>query len=137
MVIPIEESLIYVRPLYLRASGGRIPELTRVIVAYQNQIVMEETLEAGLTRLFGEGAARPQQPETESTRGPGAGQTPADATPAVAAAASPGADPVAALAAQARGHYDRAIDAQRAGDWAKYGEEIRRLGETLQKMQQR
>jgi uncharacterized protein len=36
MVIPIEESLIYVRPLYLRASGGRIPELTRVIVAYQN-----------------------------------------------------------------------------------------------------
>ena len=41
MVIPIEESLIYVRPLYLRASGGRIPELTRVIVAYQNQIVME------------------------------------------------------------------------------------------------
>ncbi|HXE79385.1 MAG TPA: UPF0182 family protein, partial [Vicinamibacterales bacterium] len=35
MVIPIEESLIYVRPLYLRASGGRIPELTRVIVAYQ------------------------------------------------------------------------------------------------------
>ncbi|MBM3819424.1 MAG: UPF0182 family protein, partial [Acidimicrobiia bacterium] len=48
MVIPIEESLIYVRPLYLRASGGRIPELTRVIVAYQNQIVMEETLEAAL-----------------------------------------------------------------------------------------
>ena len=37
MVIPIEESLIYVRPLYLRAQAGRIPELTRVIVAYQNQ----------------------------------------------------------------------------------------------------
>ena len=47
MVIPIEESLIYVRPLYLRAQGGRIPELTRVIVAYNNQIVMEPTLEAG------------------------------------------------------------------------------------------
>ena len=46
MVIPIEESLIYVRPLYLRAQGGRIPELTRVIVAYEDQIVMEPTLEA-------------------------------------------------------------------------------------------
>ena len=58
MVIPIEESLIYVRPLYLRGAGGRIPELTRVIVAYQDQIVMEETLEAALARLFG-GSGRP------------------------------------------------------------------------------
>src|SRR5690349_25027519 len=38
MVIPIEQSLIYVRPLYLRAQAGRIPELRRVIVAYQNPI---------------------------------------------------------------------------------------------------
>ena len=53
MVIPIEESLIYVRPLYLRSAGGRIPELTRVIVAYQNQIVMEETLDEALEQLFG------------------------------------------------------------------------------------
>src|SRR2546422_1838921 len=53
LVIPIEESLIYVQPLYLRAEGGRIPEMKRVVVAYQNQVVMEETLEAGLARLFG------------------------------------------------------------------------------------
>ena len=52
LVIPIEESLIYIRPLYLRADGGLIPELKRVIVAYQNQIVMEETLERALDRLF-------------------------------------------------------------------------------------
>ena len=58
LVIPIEESLIYVQPLYLRAEGGRIPELKRVVVAYQNQVVMEETLEAGLARLFG-GAVAP------------------------------------------------------------------------------
>ena len=44
LVIPIEESLIYIRPLYLKAAGGQIPELKRVIVAYQNNIVMEETL---------------------------------------------------------------------------------------------
>ena len=52
MVIPVEESLIYVRPLYLRASGGRIPELRRVVVAHGNSIVMEATLDAALRRLF-------------------------------------------------------------------------------------
>jgi uncharacterized membrane protein (UPF0182 family) len=134
MVIPIEESLIYVRPLYLRASGGRIPELTRVIVAYQNQIVMEETLEAGLTRLFGGGAARPA--DVQLTRGPAAAEAP-DAAPAIAQPQAPaGNDPLSALAAQARGHYDRAIEAQRSGDWAKYGEELRMLGETLARMRQ-
>ncbi len=55
LVIPIEESLLYIRPLYLRAAGGRIPELKRVIVAYQNQIVMEETLDEALGRLFPKG----------------------------------------------------------------------------------
>src|SRR6185295_3398817 len=53
LVIPIEESLIYVQPLYLRAQGGRIPELKRVVVAQETQVAMEETLEAGLERLFG------------------------------------------------------------------------------------
>jgi uncharacterized membrane protein (UPF0182 family) len=134
MVIPIEESLIYVRPLYLRASGGRIPELTRVIVAYQNQIVMEETLEAGLARLFGAGAAR-QQPDVQLTGGPGPGTGP-DARPAIAAPAASGADPLPGLAAEARGHYDRAIEAQRNGDWAKYGEELRLLGQVLARMRQ-
>jgi uncharacterized membrane protein (UPF0182 family) len=135
MVIPIEESLIYVRPLYLRASGGRIPELTRVIVAYQNQIVMEETLEAGLARLFGEGATR--QTDVQLTRGPASPGGP-DAAPAIAQpAGATGNDPVAGLAAQARGHYDRAIEAQRNGDWAKYGEELRMLGDVLTQMRQR
>ena len=41
LVIPIEGGLLYIRPMYLRASGGRIPELKQVVVAYQNQIVMK------------------------------------------------------------------------------------------------
>ena len=52
LVIPIEEALIYVRPLYLRSESGKIPELKRVIVAYENQIAMEETLEASIARIF-------------------------------------------------------------------------------------
>jgi uncharacterized protein len=130
MVIPIEESLIYVRPLYLRAQGGRIPELTRVIVAYNNQIVMEPTLEAALARLFG-GAAQPPQPETEQVR-----RNVPDAQPASATTPLPNGDALALddLAATARGHYEAAIAAQRAGDWGRYGDELRRLGEVLEKM---
>ena len=55
LVIPIEKSLIYVQPIYLRAEGGQIPELKRVVVAHQNQVVMAETLDAGLALLFGGG----------------------------------------------------------------------------------
>src|SRR4030067_3370226 len=53
LVIPIEESLVYVRPLYLKAEAEKITELKRVIVAYENKIAMEETLEAGLAKIFG------------------------------------------------------------------------------------
>jgi uncharacterized membrane protein (UPF0182 family) len=130
MVIPIEESLIYVRPLYLRAQGGRIPELTRVIVAYEDRIVMEPTLEASLARLFGGEGAAPSRPPAETSDR--TTQAPAAAAPA--AAASGGDADARNLAAEARSHYERAIAAQRAGEWAKYGEEIRALGEVLEKM---
>ena len=128
MVIPVEESLIYVRPLYLKAKGGRIPELTRVIVAYQNQIVMEDTLEAGIARIFGGGrrAPAPAAPSGTQTAAPAAAQEPAAGTTDSGA--------VDALANEARAHYDRAIAAQRAGDWATYGNEIRALGGVLERM---
>jgi uncharacterized membrane protein (UPF0182 family) len=126
MVIPIEESLIYVRPLYLRASGGRIPELTRVIVAYENRIVMQETLEEGLAELFG---GKPSTPSpSTSTAAP-------SATPAQAAAAPSSASAgLATLAAEAQSHYESAVAAQKSGDWAKYGEELRQLGQVLERM---
>ena len=120
LVIPIEESLIYVQPLYLRAEGGTIPELKRVVVAHENRVAMGETLEEGLAALFG-------------------GPTPARATVAAAdstaatrspAAAGPSAD----MLREAQQHYDRAIAAQRAGDWATYGREIDQLGAVLKQL---
>jgi hypothetical protein len=130
LVIPIEESLVYIRPLYLRAQGGRIPELKRVVVAYQNQIVMEETLDGALARLFpGDG---PLAREMLAAADPGAAPDPPPAARA-SAAASGGADAVE-LAEQARAHYQRALEAQRAGDWARYGDEIGRLGEVLERL---
>ena len=123
LVIPIEEALLYVRPLYLRASGGRIPELKQVIVAYQNEIVMEETLDAALTSLFGSGPAPP--PRTFPAE-----VLVADAGPAgVAPDESSGP-----LVSQAADHYRRALRAQRDGDWAQYGAEIEQLGAVLEQM---
>ncbi|MEL6491047.1 MAG: UPF0182 family protein [Cyanobacteria bacterium J06621_3] len=57
LVIPIEQSLLYVEPLYLEAASeqNRIPSLARVIVAYRNRIVMAETLEEGLEAIFTRG----------------------------------------------------------------------------------
>jgi len=127
MVIPIEQSLIYVRPLYLRAQAGRIPELTRVIVAYQNRIVMERTLDEAIARLFGENDRTPRPATAPSTAAPPPGGTP----PVPAPAGTPESD---RMAGEARATYQRALDAQRAGDWAKYGDEIRRLGELLERM---
>src|SRR6185436_14190778 len=107
LVIPIEESLIYIRPLYLKAANGEIPELKRVIVAYQNNIVMAETLDAALERIFPGGAPRtePQPPAAEGqpARAPAAG-TPTPASP-----------DAQSLADQARAHYQRALQAQRDG----------------------
>jgi len=123
LVIPIEESLLYIRPLYLRAATGKIPELKRVIVAHQNQIVMEETLDEALQRLFPRHGGPPPPPA--------AGQEPA---PVETTTPPPAAADAAALAAQARAHYERAMKAQREGNWALYGEEIKRLGEILEKL---
>jgi hypothetical protein len=48
LVVPIENSILYVSPLYLRAESGQLPELKRVIAAYGDRVVMEETLPAAL-----------------------------------------------------------------------------------------
>ena len=130
LVIPIEEALLYVRPLYLRADGGRIPELKQVVVAYQNEIVMEETLDLALNRLFGPGS----RSETESpSRTLAAGAQIADAaTPQPAPDAQ--AAPTGPLVSQAADHYRRALQAQRDGDWAQYGEEIEQLGTVLEQL---
>ena len=122
LVIPINESLIYVQPLYLRAEGGTIPELKRVVVAHENRVVMAETLEAGLAALFGARAPTPATLAADS-----------------AAARAPNAAVTAptALLLEAQQHYDRAITAQRAGDWAAYGREIDQLGQVLKRLRVR
>jgi hypothetical protein len=114
IVIPIENSILYVSPLYLRAETGQLPELKRVIAAYGDRVVMEETLEDALAALFHE-TARP----------------PAAAAPVGAASVAIGRDRTHA----ALDHYNRALDRLKAGDWAGFGAEFDQLRSSLEGME--
>jgi len=54
IVVPIEESFLYVEPIYLIAENIQIPQLRRVIVSYGEQVAMERSLELALNEVFGE-----------------------------------------------------------------------------------
>src|SRR5207237_5010594 len=69
LVVPIENSILYITPLYLRAQAGQLPELKRVIAIYGGRVVMKETLTAALAALF-------QAPATAAARTPQAGSAP-------------------------------------------------------------
>jgi uncharacterized membrane protein (UPF0182 family) len=111
LVIPVEDSLVYVEPLYLRSEQGQIPELKRVVVAYNDRLAMEPRLEAALAAVFGPGAAPP----------PAAVERPPTA-----------AAPATVVAETARAHYRAALDALRAGDWSGFGREMEALGKSLE-----
>jgi uncharacterized protein len=114
LAIPIEKSLLYIQPLYLAAEKGSLPELKRVIVAFGNQIAMEENLELALQRIFSGRVA----PVTAQ-----AGQ----------AAPSPGAEK--SLASRAVEHFNRSQEFLRQRNWAGYGEEQKRLEAILNEME--
>ena len=117
LVIPIEKSLLYVQPLFLAADKAGLPELKRVIVAFGDQVVMEENLELALQRLFGG--------KKSVISASVAGTVPAESK------ASP-----ATLAKEAMSIYERATNLQRQGNWGGYGEELRKLEQVLKRMAQ-
>ncbi|NLK65735.1 MAG: UPF0182 family protein [Tissierellia bacterium] len=66
VVIPIEESLLYVEPIYLKSdTDSNFPEMKMVVVSYGDKILMEPTLDIAIERLFGIGQQKPQEPDRE------------------------------------------------------------------------
>ena len=114
-VIPIENSLLYVSPLYLRATTGQLPELKRVIAASGDRVVMEETLAGALAALFKDAAQASSPPAAQG------------ATAGICGRSS----------AEALSHYDRAIERLRAGDWGGFGAELDALRPLLEELTQR
>jgi uncharacterized membrane protein (UPF0182 family) len=108
LVIPVEDSIVYVEPLYLRSEQGQIPEMKRVIVAYGDRLAMETSLEASLAKVFG-AIASPVPPREEAQQ-----------------------PPREEAIESARGHYRAALDGLRGGDWTRFASEMEALGKALE-----
>lgn len=119
-VIPIEESLMYVEPVYLEASNQAIPEVKRVIVAYGDRIAYQPTLAAALEELFGEDA---------SAGASGSGKEMSGEKGSKGESSS-----VKDLAIKASEAYEKAVNAQRQGDWKLYGEYLKELQKYLDQL---
>ena len=123
VVLPIENSIVYVRPLYVQSQNNPVPELKRVIVVFGERAEMGTTLQQALTKIFGSAPATlergPQGTPTPTPPGPGAGP-------------APSAD-VQALLAQAQTAYDAAQEALRRGDLAEYQRRINEVGDLVRR----
>ena len=119
LVIPVQDSLLYVEPLFIRAENGQLPELQRVVASYGDRVVMADTLDQTMAALF-------------------TNEVPPAPTIANAIAAEAVTQPIAAGAPKAEmgsaaQHYNRAMEAIRAGDWTAFGAEMKALGDELSK----
>ena len=117
LVIPIEDSLLYIEPIYIKAANeNSLPEVKRIIVAYNDEIVMEETLEESLYQIFSKTGATidREQDQTE----------PSDLSLKI-------------LTRQAREAFDKAKQAAQAGDWAGYGEALKELENLILQLEEK
>jgi len=111
LVIPIENSILFVEPLYLLAEESQLPQLERVIIAFGDQIVMEENLEDALSTIFGfmtDSASVPR--DLNATEGE--------------------------LASSALEIYNQALADLQAGNWEEFGEGLKDLEETLKRLKE-
>jgi uncharacterized membrane protein (UPF0182 family) len=112
LIIPIEESLLFIEPLYLKAESIEMPELKRIIVSFADKIVMGNDLPSALEKLF-YGSTFSEEPSfgewTIEKR-------------------------LKELAGKALEYYNQAEAYVKEGNWAKYGEQINKLRETLERM---
>jgi uncharacterized membrane protein (UPF0182 family) len=138
LVLPMNSSFLYVEPIYLQANTSELPELTRIIVASGERLVMRETLEEALVALI-EGApivdaivVEPPVSEPGGETAEESGEEVIDPIIDNATPVPPASDAtVDELIQSANAHFEAAETAQRNGDWATYGREIEALQQDL------
>nr|WP_275414294.1 UPF0182 family protein [Spirulina major] len=112
LIIPIEDSLLYIEPVYLRAETGQLPELKRVIAIYDQKSVMEKDLKSALAALFGSSSSVTSQLQT----GDEAGKDTLESSPLIQSALET---------------YQNAQEALQSGNWTEYGRLNEELGKIL------
>ncbi|MBL6468141.1 MAG: UPF0182 family protein [Mogibacterium sp.] len=118
-VIPINHSIMYVEPVYLEASNQAIPEMKRVIVAYGDKIAYESTLEDALADLFGEDENSGQSQSASASSGK----------------KNSGKSNTKELIQKANEAYENAVNAQKSGNWKKYGDYLDELEKYLNQLE--
>lgn len=121
-IIPINTSILYVEPVYLEATNSSIPEVKRIIVAYNDKIAYEETLADCLISLFGTKAQNGVSGSETTTPSQSGGED---------SAANMSARQLAELVQE---YFTKAQNAQKNGDWAKYGEYLDKMEEYLNEL---
>lgn len=125
IVIPLNDSFLYVEPIYLQSDNNKLPELKRVIVASGERVVMRETLDDALIALLEDGDAPAVVDREDTTESPTEESVPietlVDGT-------------TAELVEQANAQFEAAQGAQQRGDWAEYGRQIEALEATLKQL---
>ncbi len=118
LVIPIEQSFIYAEPVYLQSEQSQMPELKRVIVAFNQELEMRTTLDEALQAVFlGENISPAQ------TKNIVRGNLPPKS--------------LSNRAQQALDIYNKAVDYLKQGNWAGYGEELNQLKQILEELAQK
>jgi uncharacterized membrane protein (UPF0182 family) len=134
LVIPIEQSLLYVEPLYLQAEKSEIPELTRILTVYRSQVALGETLEEALEKaIFGASTpggldlrfteSESSQPVLEVSDQGGSGSVTLERDRAL-------------LVENAINLFRESQRSLREGNWAEYGRKQEELGKVLEQLRQ-
>jgi uncharacterized membrane protein (UPF0182 family) len=122
LVLPIENSFLYVEPIYIQASGARMPQLKKVALAMGDHLAYADTYQQALALLMGENATAGQQTA--------AATTPGESTQPVAAAAVAALAEKQDLLKQVRDHFQRYQDLNSKGRYSEAGKEL----EAIQKL---
>jgi uncharacterized membrane protein (UPF0182 family) len=123
LVLPIEDTFLYVEPIYIQANEARMPQLRKVVLAMGNRLIYSDTYEQALAELAAGRPGTAEEPVTIISTA---------ATPGAQPGAPPAAQPAPApqtdrLADTARQHLRRYRDLSAQGKWAEAGRELEAL----------
>lgn len=143
LVLPLGGALLYVEPVFLQAEQSELPALARVIVSFEDKVVMEPTLEEALVAIFGSGTEEDLPPLPPPVDGqeftPAQQEEGGELQPAETNGGSKPEipDDVRVLARRAQEIFLEAQENQQNGDWAAYGRDLQELEKILAELVQK